>query len=278
MQANQSSSATNHSSDAEHTSRASNQATADLPPHPPSSSPIPLPLVHTIVPQPDENEPDPFYREIEYKPPTSVSSAHPSSPGRILLLLVTWAHAQWNAPLRFCAAMLAICTIMLRSAGVNISRSDGSHIPLTYKTLEKRLSTEPKFDALPVCPKCLEPHPITHTGPLCTMCSSPMFTPTGERKPSASADATNGKPSLKFPYKSITEHLTELLSMDGVADMMDDWRTSPRKAGVLGDIFDGNIAKSVKGVDGQPFFRNEPLDRKGPDGELRIGLTFGMDW
>ena len=84
-----------------------------------------------------------------------------------------------------------------------------------------------------------------------------------------------------FPFKSVSDQLRDLLVQPGMEDLLDQWRSLPNRRpqeGLYLDIFDGRIARSVLGPDGQPFFRNTPQDRNGPNGELRVGLTLGADW
>lgn len=59
---------------------------------------------------------------------------------------------------------------------------------------------------------------------------------------------------------------------------MNKWHAAPRQAGKYNNIFDGDICKNLKAHDGDKFFRNELGDEDGPDGELRIGVTLGVDW
>ncbi|KAI0749923.1 hypothetical protein C8Q80DRAFT_1120041 [Daedaleopsis nitida] len=66
-------------------------------------------------------------------------------------------------------------------------------------------------------------------------------------------------------------------SLKGVENTMEAWRRRERIAGWFVDIFDGAICKQLKGPDGLSFFRYDLRDG-GPDGELRLGLTLGVDW
>jgi hypothetical protein len=80
----------------------------------------------------------------------------------------------------------------------------------------------------------------------------------------------------------VSHQLEELLMQPGMEELLDEWRRLPNRhpeLGIYQDIFDGRVARTILGPDGQPFFHNEPKDRLcGPDNELRIGLTLGADW
>ncbi len=86
-------------------------------------------------------------------------------------------------------------------------------------------------------------------------------------------------PFLKFPYKSLESQMISLLQVPGIEEALETWRTVPRQGGDYHDIFDGAIPKELKCATGEKFFRNDPVDKpNGPAGELRIGLTLGVDW
>ncbi|KAI0054356.1 hypothetical protein BV25DRAFT_1951632 [Artomyces pyxidatus] len=85
------------------------------------------------------------------------------------------------------------------------------------------------------------------------------------------------KATRKGMERSVT--LAALLAVPGVENELDKWRHSSRTPGKYKDIFDGLICQELKGHDGLPFFANEPGSLSaGPNGELRIGLTLGVDW
>ncbi|RPD77473.1 hypothetical protein L226DRAFT_521134 [Lentinus tigrinus ALCF2SS1-7] len=99
---------------------------------------------------------------------------------------------------------------------------------------------------LPTCPACLRVHP-------------------------------ESKPRLRSPFKTITEQLASILAVPGNEDLVNAWKLLPRFLGRLRDIFDGAVCHRVHGPDGKPFFKYDPLEDDGPDGELRIGLALGLD-
>ena len=59
---------------------------------------------------------------------------------------------------------------------------------------------------------------------------------------------------------------------------LDGWRRRVRIPGKYFDVFDGEITKNLKATNGTNFFRNDLGDLNGPNGELRIAVTLGVDW
>jgi hypothetical protein len=89
----------------------------------------------------------------------------------------------------------------------------------------------------------------------------------------------NKTPLIKYPYLSLSDQLTSILTVPGVEGLLDEWRTKPRKEGEYRDIFDGEMCRlKLKAPDGGLFFSNLPHEIIGPRGELRIGVNLGVDW
>ncbi|EDR12040.1 uncharacterized protein LACBIDRAFT_324415 [Laccaria bicolor S238N-H82] len=131
------------------------------------------------------------------------------------------------------------CTVIIHVVGL-IIRAFGHTInpPLitTLNHIMSKLDVEPVFDILP---------------------SSFM--------PRVPQDTTLCSPSsLSVQEFRITTSLEEEL---------DAWGALPRTPGKMGDIFDGEVTKSLPAPDGSPFFRNQPGDEKGPNGELHIRVS-----
>jgi len=76
--------------------------------------------------------------------------------------------------------------------------------------------------------------------------------------------------------KSLEEQISDLLAVPGVEDELDAWRRKDRVPGEYTDIFDGNVCKELPGYDGKPFFL--PDQKEVEDGELRVGVSLGVDW
>lgn len=244
---------------------------ADAPqPQPGSSGPTLVPPFAAWVPwsKVQENTPDPFLSHKTTAPtelPPKPSDVHPQKGIYLSYMLVAWLHLQYHLPFRACAVLMQLILLIVRAFGVEIQNP----APLvTLPSIFARLDVNPTFDELPVCPACREVYPAGPDTPfLCPACNVPMFT-----SPSTSKRA----PLLKSPYMSLQKQLTDILSIPGVEAMLDAWRLKPRTSHRYTDIFDGAVAKELKAHDGSPFFQNGGED--GPQGELRIGLTLGLDW
>jgi hypothetical protein len=222
-----------------------------------------------------ENTPDPFLGEetMPLRPPVRIDRVHPMPGVFLIYMLVSWLHLQFHLPFRACNAVLGFFGLLMHSFGVVINPPALS----TLASVLAKMELEPEFRVLPVCPTCLEVYPGGKQSPtICSRCSTFIY----KARPSnarTSADAPS-TPVLQFPFKSLESQLVALLAVPGVEVELDKWRSAGRKPGVYKDIYDGNICKDLKGHDGQRFFRNNSADRTGPNGELRIGVTLGVDW
>ncbi|KAJ2929408.1 hypothetical protein H1R20_g7676, partial [Candolleomyces eurysporus] len=233
-------------------------ANSPKPPHPPVAQGVP-------VFKAQENSPDPFL-----VPVISRSEQHTDvnvPPGiHLLYLLVTWLHVQFHLPFRACTALINVVLLILKSYGVMFSTAPVTTLP----RIMSKLNVEPTIHLLPICPTCLEVYPNRKSTPSsCILCSTTIF------KPASSSQETRS-PVLQFPYMSIESQLAMILAVPGVEEEMDRWQSIPRYKGHYTDIFDGAVARQLQAHDGTLFFSNE--DRNGPNGELRIGLTLGVDW
>jgi hypothetical protein len=216
-----------------------------------------------------ENTPDPF-QKTDYSDPLampSIEDVHPNPGIYLLYMLVAWLHLQFHLPFRACTAVMNVFIMILKAFGMTVMPPPITSLP----RILNKLDVEPTFDILPVCASCLEVYPAGNGTPsTCTRCNNFIF---------KSSTSTKSIPLLKFPSKSIESQLVSLLAVPGVEEAMDAWRGAPRRAGEYIDVFDGEIPKSLQDPEGHPFFRNGPDDKlKGPNGELRIALTLGVDW
>lgn len=196
-------------------------------------------------------------------------------------LLVSWLHLSGHLSFRLCDTVLTIVGYILMAVGQQplVASLYGS-----LKGTLKALRLEPHFRTLPVCPACCEVYPESIlANPLArckhAACRHPLFRlePTAAERRKGQSSRQNPRPWLQFPYKSLVEQLSTILALPGVEEAMDVWRKRTQIQGWLGDIFDGRICHALCGPDGQSFFRYDLRDG-GPEGELRIGLTLGVDW
>ncbi|RXW14351.1 hypothetical protein EST38_g11510 [Candolleomyces aberdarensis] len=231
-----------------------------------SSQPL-LPPVAQGVPafKAQENSPDPFI--VPVPSPAEQHTDVNVPPGiHLLYLLVTWLHVQFHLPFRACTALVNVVLLILRSFGVMFSTAPVTTLP----RIMNKINVEPTIHLLPICPTCLEVYPNKKSTPSsCVLCTTAIFKAVSPCRETRS-------PVLQFPYMSIESQLATIIAVPGVEAEMDRWRSVPRYAGHYTDIFDGAVPRQLRAHDGTLFFCNE--DSSGPNGELRIGLTLGVDW
>jgi len=220
----------------------------------------------------NENNVDPFQYTLQsVHPPPTAAEVHPNSAVYILYLLVFWMHTQFHLPFRACSAFLTVVALAFEASGTPMDPPMFTTLP----SVINHLDAEPTFKVCPVCPKCFEPHPpSTPPDTYCNKCCHPLFhpAPTSSRK----QHTLNRRPYLQYPMKSLEEQISDLLAVPGVEDELDAWRRKDRVPGEYTDIFDGNVCKELPGYDGKPFFL--PDQKEVEDGELRVGVSLGVDW
>ncbi|KZV92705.1 hypothetical protein EXIGLDRAFT_692440 [Exidia glandulosa HHB12029] len=88
-----------------------------------------------------------------------------------------------------------------------------------------------------------------------------------------------GRPDLQQQTFVTVKSLEAILSQPGVETACDAWRRCQRGAGTYRDVFDGEVVRNLKAHDGTLFWRNGPdCLASGPEGELRLGVMWGIDW
>ncbi len=265
-------------------------ANSPIPSSPIDAAPIPLcldthpvsdscPVGNTTGPADTSSildEHDPFFQPPHHAQliPTA-ADIHPHPAVYLIYLLVVWLHTgtRCKLPFRACNAVLVVLGVILSTCGVILDPP----LCTSLATVLSRLDVEPEFEILPVCPRCIRPYPSSSLGSaLCTTCSSPLFntSPTVSQQNHGKETRTTPLPLLRFPYDSLSQQLTALIPE--IEDVLDNWHHKPRVSGEYHDHFDGRICQELPGPDDRPFFR--PDVKEMPDGELQIGLTFGVDW
>ncbi|KAG6819077.1 hypothetical protein H0H93_015716 [Arthromyces matolae] len=224
----------------------------------------------------DENTPDPFFHISSIRDPAqpAANSLHLHPAIRLLYILVAWLHTHFHLPFAACYAILTVVTFCFALL------CPGFPSGATYKTLPSvlnHLNIEPEFRILPMCPQCLNVYPCQPEIVSCATCNVPLYKSSSRSTPSLQTPGRSTRqPILQFPTKSIQEQLESILAVDGIEDVLEQWRHLPRISGEYIDNFDGEICKTVPGPNGRPFFEN-PAPRETQE-ELRIGLTLGVDW
>ncbi|KAF6741770.1 hypothetical protein DFP72DRAFT_861523 [Ephemerocybe angulata] len=244
-----------------------------------SVTPQALPAVEVPLHKALENNPDPFLTAkmtAPPAPPQSKEDIHPHRGIYLLYMLVSWLHLQFHLPFRACDALVVVSLIIIKSFGVTF---EGPKPITTFRHILARLDLEPEFDVLPICKNCWEVHPGSpeQRKEACVKCQTPLFK-AKTRRWLGLKDGPPPSPLLQVPYMSLQSQLATIISVSGVEAMLDKWRIKLRHPDRYTDIFDGDVTKQLKAPDGTNFFREGAALGEGPDGELRIGLTLGLDW
>lgn len=244
---------------------------------------IPSPPVARHIPEfkRQEHSPDPFKamaNQTSGPPPTStwsLADVHPQKGIALLYILVAWLHLQHHLPFRACNALVGVVMLIIRAFAQVVEPQPLTTLPRILSSLD----VEPSFTILPICPGCLELYPRSPSTPdLCNKCNTSMFKTTSPVSSRSRSGSGHRVPLLQFAHKTIQSQLKTFLSSPGSEQLLDEWRQKTRYAGRYQDIFDGAVTKSLLDHEGRVFFRNGTEDRGGPNGELRIGLTLGVDW
>ena len=230
-----------------------------------------LPLYTAVFATGDIDEPDPFYNPQPFNMHDDINTL--STHLVCIYAIVAWLHLNFHLPRVACNAVLWAFALVISAIAPSAA------IPfVTLKSANHSLG----LDSLPitilvVCPGCKEVYRSSNGAcATCTKCSATLF------KDSATARGTFRKspvPIIKYPTMSIASQLQAMLVVPGLEDLLDGWRQQAREEGVYRDIFDGAVVHGLLGPDGKRFFANDgPHHSRGPNGELRIGVTWGVDW
>lgn len=222
----------------------------------------------------NEDDPDPFVTDDNLSSSCDTDLTHIPPHLLTIFALVTWLHLQFHLPRVACNALLAIVACLL------LAVSPGIETPfLTLQSCTRVLGVDAPIYTLPVCPVCRDVYPpassrLSHGE--CTQCNIPLFLPSTTRRGN---DRATQSPLIKYPYLPLSEQIKSILKIPGLEAVLDGWRSKPREIGMYTDIFDGDMCrKKLKGPDGRLFFSNDPGEKNGPNGELRIGVNLGVDW
>jgi hypothetical protein len=75
------------------------------------------------------------------------------------------------------------------------------------------------------------------------------------------------------PIQTLSVALAQFFARPGMVSAVNAWKTRRTVAGELRSMQDGNIWKTLRGHDGDPFFFSPSSEE-----EIRLGLTFSLDW
>lgn len=194
---------------------------------------------------------------------------------RIMLLLTVFLHTRHHLSFRACGLLLFVIQAIFRALGLLEQDEDP---PATLKTLLHRLNMDDHFQVWPICYKCrnLFPPDISRDE-LCSECEVKLFKPITRSiwQQIAGKDAPLPPPTpyLGAPIQLLSSLLQELLAQGEVEDEIEAWKYDDQESDLLKHISTGHYWKTARGKDKKLFF-----DKNLPNNELRVGVTYGLDW
>ena len=213
--------------------------------------------------------------------PSTASNSDVDSITQVVCFIVIALHFAAGLARSWCEFLLKAFIYLVEALGrPDIAIQIPSRLPtiLSYSGMPSYHVT-----ALPVCPTCGDVFPVGYSTPVdCPRCSIPLFKE-HLHPPNSSIPNPTRKvliPCIHLPFLSISAQLERVLSLPGIEDEVDWWRTLSRQQGVYQDISDGKIWGKILDAEGKEFFRSVTLNGRkcAPDGELRIGVALTMDW
>ncbi|KAL6299063.1 hypothetical protein BKA93DRAFT_830185 [Sparassis latifolia] len=212
--------------------------------------PLPVDGWDALMTGHDRQVPDPFHAEFK---------AHGVSPSDLRAIppylmcihaVVSWTHLNFRLPVVAANALLWCFAVVL------LLVAPGTSLPfVTLKSANRVLGLDVQFQTLAICPGCKDVYPSTPDTPeCCIQCGSQLFKP---NKTTRGNKRDARVPIIRYPYLSISQQLESVLSIEGTEELLDEWRKVPRRDGVYQDIFDGKIAKTLRGPDNKVFFAND---------------------
>ncbi|KAL5535628.1 hypothetical protein ACEPAF_3722 [Sanghuangporus sanghuang] len=190
-----------------------------------------------------------------------------------ILCLAASLNLHFHVTHRAINLMLTVVSALLVRLG-HFSRS--ARPATTLKTVFKQLQLNDCFKIAPMCPSCRRIFPLDSDPELqCDTCELSLFKTRTLLRGNfdGTADVNEHlthEPILKYPYQTLTSQLEELLAREGMEDELDNWKIKQHVAGLLTDITDGSVWKTLKAHDGTSFFDPET-------DELRISLILLFD-
>lgn len=81
------------------------------------------------------------------------------------------------------------------------------------------------------------------------------------------------QPHAVAPIQVLSNSLTELFTRPGMVPAVEAWKSIPSDSNNYRNMQDGDIWRNLKGADGESFFFGPSASK-----ELRLGVTFSLDW
>lgn len=215
-------------------------------------------------------------------PPDVVVAGVDSHPfWQVIILLVVFLNLKFHLPHRACSVILKVLKAIFQSLGA----FKRDHSPaLTLNTTFKLLGLVDDFPILPMCRTCHRVYPAdSASDSTCSHCETNLFKEI--RRLAENFDGSNAPvqafsmdPWLKMPLSVLSMQIPEFVNRRGMEENLEAWMDAPTEPGLVRDVCDGEIWKTLKGPDGKLFFDRtpHPEDSDEPP-ELRIAVTVGFD-
>ncbi|KAJ7114849.1 hypothetical protein C8R44DRAFT_629896, partial [Mycena epipterygia] len=205
---------------------------------------------------------------------------------RCIVILVAFLHTKHHVTFRACAIILVALNFIFASLPGNLL--GGEQIPLTLTTIFSRLHLNDKFKTHPICHLCHKIfEPTSPPNTMCPDCNCAVYRPNthgllnhlfnsdpilGDEH-SDFGQTVNGTPKVVAPIQVLSDGLREFFARPGMVSAVEGWKTQRTVAGELHSMQDASVWRTIKGPDNQLFFYGGDSDK-----ELRIGVTFSLDW
>lgn len=194
---------------------------------------------------------------------------------RAVLLLAAFLHTKHHVTFRASNTMLFVLRIIFKSLKLIDPEED---MPVTLNTVLKRFDLQDRFVILPACNLCHQHFPSdTPATFMCPKCDVSLFSTASQNLFQRILGREPAKPPPKrsVPVSPLSEQLKDLMARPGMEQIVEEWRDRPQATDELNCMMDGRVWKTIPGPNGQPFFDRDSLTE---DTEIRLGVTFALDW
>jgi hypothetical protein len=200
--------------------------------------------------------------------------------------MVAFLHTKHHVTFRACAVILICLGFIFSSiAGTALGNVE---IPRTLRTVFAKLDIKDTFTIHPICFQChVVFEPDIEPDTFCPDCEEEIFGAPPRDGPNAEGDdesvagdagAATDKPRKRKPYavapiQLLSTGLRTFFERPGMESAVNSWKTRPHVDGELKSIQDGEVWKTLKDSEGRSFFFDPRADN-----ELRLGVSFSLDW
>ncbi|KAF8170877.1 hypothetical protein K438DRAFT_2024209 [Mycena galopus ATCC 62051] len=219
------------------------------------------------------------------QPATLDASRHQNSFILCITLLVVFLHTKHHVSFRACAIILT--ALQLLSLAIPGNVLGGETIPRSLTTVFNRLDLKDNFRVHPICYRChriFDPDCSSDT--VCPNCETEIFRPQTENifrqvfegsavelDPGQRNTAPKRSPHVVAPIQSLLNSLERLFTRPGMGSAVTTWKSRVKVPGELKTMQDADVWRTIKGPDGESFFFGGKCDE-----EIRLGVTFSLDW